>query len=168
MPSPQKAKGSGWERDVAKYLTELYSLPFHRAPGSGAYVGGRNSSRKAFLDEGQVRSFKGDVVPPKEFPKMNLEAKFYKDFPFHQLFHGEIKILESWLEQMLEPADEGDFSILVMKFNRKGKWVAVRPNEDLTFTRSFTYDSEAHGRWIIMDYDDFWGTNHGEVAQLCK
>ena len=42
MPSPQKAKGSGYERDVAKFLTELYGESFIRAPGSGAYVGGRD------------------------------------------------------------------------------------------------------------------------------
>ena len=46
MPSPQKAKGSSWERDVAKFLTTLYGETFIRAPGSGAYVGGVNTKRK--------------------------------------------------------------------------------------------------------------------------
>jgi Holliday junction resolvase len=51
MPSPQKAKGSGYERDVAKFLTELYGESFIRAPGSGAYVGGKNQVRKEVLHE---------------------------------------------------------------------------------------------------------------------
>ena len=49
MPSPQKAKGSGWERDVARFLSGLYGETFIRAPGSGAYVGGVNKSRKEYL-----------------------------------------------------------------------------------------------------------------------
>ena len=42
MPSPQKAKGSGFEREIAKYLSEKYGESFIRAPGSGAYIGGKN------------------------------------------------------------------------------------------------------------------------------
>ena len=41
MPSPQKQKGSSFEREVAQYLSKLYGESFIRAPGSGAYVGGR-------------------------------------------------------------------------------------------------------------------------------
>ena len=44
MPSPQKAKGSGFEREIAKYLSEKYGESFIRAPGSGAYIGGKNQS----------------------------------------------------------------------------------------------------------------------------
>jgi hypothetical protein len=46
MPSPQKAKGSGFEREIAKYLSEKYGESFIRAPGSGAYIGGKNISNK--------------------------------------------------------------------------------------------------------------------------
>ena len=49
MPSPQKQKGSSWEREVARYLSEIYQESFIRAPGSGAYVGGTNSRRKEVL-----------------------------------------------------------------------------------------------------------------------
>ena len=75
MPSPQKAKGSAWERDVAKFLTGLYGETFIRAPGSGAYVGGTNKVRKEILHEGQVRAFKGDIVPGQSFPKFNAVLK---------------------------------------------------------------------------------------------
>ncbi len=49
MPSPQKAKGSGYEREVAKFLSDLYGESFIRAPGSGAYVGGKNQARTQFV-----------------------------------------------------------------------------------------------------------------------
>jgi len=70
MPSPQKAKGSGYEREVAKFLSETYGESFIRAPGSGAYVGGKNQARTEFLHEGQIRSFKGDIVPGQSFTKI--------------------------------------------------------------------------------------------------
>jgi hypothetical protein len=171
MPSPQKAKGSSWERDVAKYLTELYRETFIRAPGSGAYVGGSNNQRKQFLHEGQIRSFKGDIVPGQSFPKLNAECKSYADFPFHQLFQGTVNKLEEWITQCMDAADEGDFNILFMKFNRKGKYVAVQaqPNHTrLLFTRHFNYGSRNHGHWFIMDMDLFFELNSVAVQELCS
>ena len=111
MPSPQKAKGSGFEREVAKFLTDTYGETFIRAPGSGAYVGGKNQSRKQFLHEGQIRSFKGDIVPGQSFPKLNAECKSYKEFPFHLTLSGECKQLDAWLDQLLDVEDEGDLNV---------------------------------------------------------
>jgi hypothetical protein len=92
MPSPSKAKGNSFERRVADFLTDLYGEKFIRAPGSGAYVGGKNTHRKELLHEGQIRNFKGDIVPGQSFSKLNAECKSYKDFPFHQLYTGNTKI----------------------------------------------------------------------------
>lgn len=171
MPSPQKAKGSSWERDVARFLSDLYSESFIRAPGSGAYVGGTNTFRKQTLHEGQIRNFKGDIVPGESFPKLNAECKSYADFPFHQLYQGVVKQLESWIEQCMDVADQGDFNILFLKFNRKGKYVAVQaqPNQTkLIFTRHFNYGSINHGHWFIMDLELFFELNSDEVKNLCK
>lgn len=171
MPSPQKQKGSSWERDVARYLSDLYNESFIRAPGSGAYVGGSNSVRKQVLHEGQIRSFKGDIVPGQSFPHLNAECKSYADFPFHQLFTGEVKQLEAWIEQCMDVADPNDFNILFMKFNRKGKYVAVQaqPNHtDLLFTKHFNYGSVQHGHWFIMDMDTFFEINSDTVKSLCS
>ena len=170
MPSPQKAKGSNWERDCARFLTELYNESFIRAPGSGAYVGGINQKRKQFLHEGQIRSFKGDIVPGQSFPRMNIECKSYADFPFHQLFQGTVKLLEGWIEQCMDVADEGDFNILFMKFNRKGKYVAFQTTTDhteYTLSRHFYYGSLKHGNWIIMDLEHFFSLNSNIVKKHC-
>lgn len=169
MTSPQKAKGSNWERKVAQHLTTLYGETFIRAPGSGAYVGGANKSRKQYLHEGQVRSFKGDIVPGQSFPRFNAECKSYADFPFHQLFSGPVKILETWIAQCMDVADAGDFNILFMKFNRKGTYVAAQmPQIPLTLCHSFVYNSTLHGDWIIMDYQKFWELNQDQVKQACQ
>jgi hypothetical protein len=159
MPSPSKAKGSSFEREVATFLSKLYNESFIRAPGSGAYVGGKNQSRKEYLHEGQIRSFKGDIVPGESFTKFNCECKSYADFPFHQLYTGDCKVIDIWIKQMMDVAEADDVSILIMKFNHKGKFVAVQSS--LTWiTDNFTYySSKSLGDWIIIEFEQFFKLN---------
>jgi Holliday junction resolvase len=172
MPSPQKAKGSSWERDVAKHLSELYNESFIRVPGSGAYIGGSNTFRKQFLDEGKIRSFKGDIVPGESFPLLNIECKSYSDFPFNLLYSGECKKLDGWLDQLMEPADENDINILAMKFNRKGKYIVSEAKHKTLLSGSnytvYHNKRKPHGPWIISDYDSFWQLNSAALKSLCK
>jgi len=159
MSSPQKNKGSGYEREVAKFLSETYGESFIRAPGSGAYVGGKNQARTQFLHEGQIRSFKGDIVPGQSFTKMNVECKFYADFPWHLTLTGECKQLDSWLEQLLDVEDEGDLNLLFMKFNRKGQYVAVQGKLTWKADNCLFYSSPKWGDWIIMEHSNFFKSN---------
>ena len=165
MSSPQKNKGSGFEREIAKYLSELYGESFIRAPGSGAYVGGKNQARTQFLHEGQIRSFKGDIVPGESFSKMNAECKFYQDFPFHLLLTGECKQLDSWLGQLMDVAANGDMNILFMKFNRKGRYVAIQPKLTWKIDTFVFYSNEKYGDWIITEFDSFF-RNNAELVKL--
>ena len=159
MSSPQKAKGSGFEREIAKYLSEKYNESFIRAPGSGAYIGGKNQSRTQVLHEGQIRSFKGDIVPGQTFTKMNVECKFYADFPFHLLLSGECKVIDAWLEQLMDVADPDDCNILFMKFNRKGRYIAVQSKLTWVTDNFLYYTSPKLGDWIIMEFDSFFLNN---------
>lgn len=168
MTSPSKAKGNSFERQTADFLTDLYHEKFIRAPGSGAYVGGKNTHRKQVLHEGQIRNFKGDIVPGQSFPRLNAECKSYKDFPFHQLFRQHVALLESWIDQCMDVADPGDFNIVFMKFNRKGTYVAVEIRPELQFVRWINYGSVRHGHWAIMDHDCFWELNADIVKTLCQ
>ncbi len=159
MTSPQKAKGSSFEREVANHLTKLYNESFIRAPGSGAYVGGKNQSRKQMLHEGQVRSFKGDIVPGQSFTKFNAECKSYADFPFHQVLAGSCKQLDSWLDQLMDVSDEGDLDILFVKINRKGRFIAVQTKYTWVTDQFMYYTSPKHGDWILVDFDHFFNHN---------
>lgn len=167
MTSKSKSKGNSWERDVAKHLSTMYGESFIRVPNSGAYIGGANTARKEILHEGQIRSFKGDIIPGQSFPKFNAECKSYADFPFHQLFSGSVKQLDTWLDQLMAVADPLDFNILFMKFNRKGKFVAVEYREDYGFIHFMLYKNNI-GTWAIVDYDEFWKYNSSLVKELCK
>lgn len=166
MTSKSKAKGSNWERDIAKFLSDLYGESFVRVPNSGAYIGGANSIRKESLDSGQIRGFKGDIIPPSNWIHFNCEAKNYKDFPFHQLYQGPIKILELWLSQLLQAADSGDLNILIIKITRKGKFI-ITQNTLLNCNQNYSiYNSTNYGTWYIQDYDQFWQHNQSLVKNL--
>ena len=159
MPSPSKNKGSSFEREIARFLSDLYAESFIRAPGSGAYVGGKNQARKEFLHEGQIRSFKGDIVPGETFKLFNAECKSYADFPFHLLLTGECKVIDAWSNQLMDVAEENDCSVLFMKFNRKGKFVAVQSKFTWVADNFIHYRSNKTGEWIIMEFDHFFKLN---------
>lgn len=166
MSSASKIKGSGFEREIAKYLSNLYGESFIRAPNSGAYVGGTNNHRKQALHEGQIRSFKGDIIPGESFVNFNAEAKFYADFQFHQLFN-ESKQLESWIKQLMTASDPDDLNILFLKFNRKGRYVAVQENINWKLSYNhFVYHSDHYGTWIICDLEKFFTVNLHMVKTL--
>lgn len=159
MPSPQKQKGSSFEREVAQYLSKIYGESFIRAPGSGAYVGGKNQQRKEFLHEGQIRSFKGDIVPGQSFKLFNAECKSYADFPFHLVLSGDCKQLNGWLDQLMAVAEPDDINILFMKFNRKGKFVCVQSKLTWVTDQFLYYTSEKYGDWLLIEFDHFWKHN---------
>ncbi len=168
MPNPQKQKGNSFEREVAIHLSKLYNESFIRAPGSGAYVGGKNQVRTQILHEGQIRSFKGDIVPGQSFSKMNAECKSYADFPFHQVLAGDCKTLDAWLDQMMAVAENDDLNILFMKFNRKGKFVAVQTSVTWVTDNFLYYSSTKHKDWLIIEFDHFFKLNKDLLKSYCS
>lgn len=169
MPSKGKAKGNGWEREVADFLSNLYGESFVRVPNSGAFIGGKNSHRKTNLSEEQIRGFKGDIIPGPSFPNLNMEAKFYKDFAFHQVLAGGCKQLDSWIEQMRDTCDDADINLLSMKFNRKGAFIAFEAKwlpQINAGPNHMRYHNKKYGPWIITEFEAFWQLNSDVVKQL--
>ena len=169
MTSSQKAKGSAFEREVAKFLSELYSESFIRnISGSGAYVGGKNFHRTSKLSEQQILSTRGDIHCPETFSNLNIECKSYAQFEFHQLL-SESKQLETWLEQMMTVSDEHSLNVLCFKITRRGRYVAVQTHIDwaLPFNHSL-YHSKKHGNWYVMSFESFFDYNHELVDLLSK
>jgi len=84
-----KAKGKGYERRVAKILSEWWGSPFHRTPTSGAHI------------------YSGDIVDPKgEFPFM-VECKKRKDLDFSGILEKDSRLWKFW-EQTLKSYIPGD------------------------------------------------------------
>jgi hypothetical protein len=170
MSSKSKNKGKGFERECSNFLSDLYEDSFTRVPDSGAFTGGKNAYRRDRLTEGQIRAHKGDIIPPDEWKYFNVECKNYAEFPFHQLFtQSPVPLLEGWLEQTLEAADEGDCNILFMKFNRKGRYLAFQlPNESFQTLRHLDYTDKSGSIWRITGFDDFFTLNKKQFLSRCS
>jgi hypothetical protein len=93
-----------------------------------------------------------------------MECKSYKDFSFHLLFIGKNGKLEEWIGQTLEAADEGDVNIIIMKFDRIGKYVCVQHYDGLDITEGLRYRDD----WYFFDYDEFFSTNKDSFKNACK
>jgi hypothetical protein len=172
LPSKGKTKGNGYEREVADFLSNLYGESFVRVPNSGAFIGGKNNHRKTNLSEQQIRGFKGDIIPGPSFPNLNLEAKFYKDFAFHQVIQGSCAQLDDWINQILTTCDKSDINILAMKFNRKGSYIAYQAhnkslNPGSTYT-TYCNPKTSHGTWIILEFNNFWHLNSSHIKTLAQ
>lgn len=154
-----KDKGKGYEREVAKFLSDMYGESFIRTFTSGAFVGGQNASRKSTLSMGQIRSNKSDIIPPDEWNNFAVECKFYKEWPFHQLFTGDLALLDEWIDQLEQTSDRDDLKIIFMKFNRKGQWVCFPAGLDFLVDRSVDYKG-----WKFCSWEQFW--QHGNAEKF--
>lgn len=169
MGSKSKNKGKGFERDIAKYLSNLYEDNFVRIFSSGAYTGGSNSVRKNTLTEGQIRANKGDISPPDDWKHFNCECKAYSGFPFHKLLLDEdIALLEEFIEQTMEAADDGDVNIIFMKFDYVGKFIAFQMPRPFVCERYVDYKSKNHGIWRVTGLDSFFEKNKENFEKECK
>lgn len=164
MASMQKNKGSGFERDVSKWLSKHYGETFIRTIGSGAYIGKSNQHRMDYLTESQARSHKGDITPPESFYHANIECKFYQDLKFHQLFMGDCPLLDTWIEQVLEVEETNDVNIIFMKFNRKGCYVCFQGRKGLNTHTALHYKND----WYVLSFDKFFECNTDEFKRACK
>lgn len=131
-----KNKGSGFERDIAKLLSEtLAPLKFRRTPQSGAIVGGNNFATTGNLFNQQgLTLFVGDVSPCNDGEDGNhfrfvVETKFYKDQDtLEHLLTGKAKVF-GWLDEVdVDKVKVGKEGIVIMKFNGKKPMFAVRAN----------------------------------------
>ena len=174
MTSRQKQKGNAWENEICKFLGNTLGGNFQRVPNSGAYIGGKNVFRKEHLSDGQARAAKGDLIPPDDLHKLNIEAKNYADIAFHQIIDGGCKQLDAWIDQTEDPADPGDFSVTIFKITRKGSWVAFKAENldklDMTGLSYVTYrksfGTEKACDYIVVSHEPFFIQNKEAVRKL--
>lgn len=166
-----KNKGKSWEREICKFLEDTLGGSFIRVPNSGAFIGGMNAARKVLLSDGQVRNAKGDIIPPDNLKKLNIEAKNYAEIAFHQIMNGSCKQLDEWLDQTETPADPGDLSFTIFKITRKGSWVAFRQTvaHHFSYTNHTVYyrdTSAGKVPYVIADHESFFKSNAAKIIEL--
>jgi hypothetical protein len=173
MTNHAKAKGNSWERDLAKLLSKVFGYHFERNKnGSGAFVGGINAKRKEYLSDTQKLSFMADILPPDEMQKMCVEAKFYKDFPFHHfLINKEIPDVKSWIKQQLDVVEEQTFWFIAFKINHAGSYIIIPESlckefiDDRLGNRSIYFHNDL--RYIVADLETFITTYKDDIIKKC-
>lgn len=165
MTSRAKAKGNSWERELCEVLKKNFGGNWQRVPNSGAFTGGANTFRKDFLDASQIRLFKGDIIPAEHMPKIVLECKFYKDFPFHSLVREQIPQLDDWIGQTKISADDGDTWFLCIKINRRGTFIVF----DSAIMNHFVLDNFVrYKQYVFTDLNSFVQKNKDSILKMCS
>lgn len=165
MPSPQKAKGNNFERDVAKHLTEVFGYNFTRVPTSGAMTGGMNAEILSRLSGSQKLLLEGDLIPPDELYNMKIECKSRKSFSFSKLF-TENKEMDSWIEQA-RSRDKVWF--LIFKINNRGTYVCFTRNVFKTCCCLKDANYLIYKKYYyITPMDGFFEKYHTHLLRLCK
>jgi hypothetical protein len=140
-PGAGKGKGSGFERDVCRILTQWITGKTHPE----LFWRSANSGAKATMDRRASRQAKmhGDIVavdPQGEWltEKFSIECKFYKQGSFMDFFNEKSQI-RKWWEQADHDAKEcGKIPLMIFKFNHTPIFVA-----------SIVYFEESILRWWI-------------------
>ena len=166
MSNKGKSKGNSGERKIAEFLTTLYGAKFLRVPNSGAFLGGFNSFRKAALDEGQIATFKADLIPPSNMRKLVVESKFYGNFPFHNLLKNEpIPLLDKWISQAVASADDGDFWVVVFRINHKGSFIVFDKQHFDKFT---VHNHSMYKEFVVTDFEDLFTDNKDVIYSMVQ
>lgn len=166
MSNKGKNKGNSGERKIAEFLSKLYGQKFMRVPNSGAFLGGANAFRKAQLDEGQIATFKADLIPPSNMRKLVIESKFYVEFPFHNLTKDDpIPLLDKWIKQAIDSADDGDFWVVVFRINHKGSFAVF----DSAHLPSFTIGNHVrYGSNVMTEFEKFFTDNKDPIFNMVQ
>tara|TARA_R110002020_G_scaffold299910_2_gene515633 strand:- start:1010 stop:1534 length:525 start_codon:yes stop_codon:yes gene_type:complete len=101
-----KAKGSAFERKVAKILNEHFeTTDFQRSPGSGAYATTHN-----LPDHLKIH---GDLITPQNFIYSIECKKGYNDLDLYSLLNPNSKIYE-FIKQAEKDADQANKEAIVL------------------------------------------------------
>jgi hypothetical protein len=160
MGKMSKTKGKGFETEVAKFLSETYGDNFMRVPFSGALIGGTNAKRKSIMTEGQIRTFKGDIIPPDDWSSFHCETKFYKEFSFTSVFSNEYALLNEWIREVRDAEEPDDLNLIIMKFNYKGRWVLYEQKHPFVVTNKLDYKE-----WYLCSWENFWTEENTDTVQ---
>lgn len=119
--SGARNKGSKFERDTAKYLSEWWGYEFHRTPGSGS------------LHWSSSNNVAGDIVTPLEanFPYV-VECKDHNDeWTLESVVLNQRNIKHWWNQVVDDALSVGRVPMLIFKRNRSSTFIMLPYNERL-------------------------------------
>ena len=128
-----KNKGSSFEREISKFLNELFDMKeaFSRSAGSGSRFGGKNSDKLNIHNRFSSKNSLGDISSPDGI-ELLCECKSYANLPFHQVLQGDCPQINKWLDQVNTDNDTfynvfGEYlnKLLIFKINRAGIYFMI-------------------------------------------
>jgi hypothetical protein len=174
-PGGGKAKGSGFEGQVAKKLSAaLDPLKFIRTQGSGARVGGKNfDTIGKMFGADALKLFVGDVVPTNERDNgltflWSVETKFYKTQDnFTSLASGSANVYK-WFKESEEDAAKIDKKpLLVFKWNHTAIFAACAKEDVGQLECEECFSISRNGQTLVVfEFEDllkhptFWYTKN--------
>lgn len=168
-PGMGKAKGSGFEGQVAKKLSSVLPINFIRSPGSGARIGGKNfATVGAMMGEETMKLFNADVVPVNEQAvgytfRFSVECKFYATADnFTSLASGTANLFKWFQESITDSAKIGREPVLIFKWNRTPTFVATlsgtRSNQPLLSIKNSDLCLDIYDFDEVLKDQEFWVT----------
>jgi hypothetical protein len=164
-----KPKGSGWELEVAKDLTEKTGREFRRVPLSGAWMGGRNQAKNAGVLSGAQEGLTGDIIGPDNWP-FSMECKNTAAYPrLHLMLLQNDQEVDKWIEEAhFDAVNVNKVPVLPLKRTYRGEFILVPRAVDQSwpiYCNSMTYvyggerDLQFHGVelqvWHLIPWDAF-------------
>lgn len=159
-----KRKGNNGEREVASIFSKYMGGYFQRVPSSGAFIGGKNSSRKENMSKTQIRASKSDIIPPDEYENLVIEVKSYKDLTYHYFVTCEqIEKVNKWIGELEFDCDENDVGVLCIKTNRK-KWMVLF---QVKYIQNFQLSNYAiYNNYVVTGLEDFLENNTNNLKTI--
>ncbi len=159
-PVNGKKKGNGFERKVAKMLSDWSGHPFHRTPMSGA------------LHWSNDKRVVSDIVPPQELKwPFSVECKNVESsWEFNTLLESTCLFWKHWTQAQEDAIRENMVPILVFTKNYRNVFIALENHsfEQLLelsqgdcnfFTKEYLKISNpAFGNLVILPFDSFLDT----------
>lgn len=112
-----RRKGSRFEREVAKILSEWWGAEFARTPLSGGFA------TKSFRDDWNAA---GDLVTPDSTFPFCVECKNNESWDFNQLLTSDKSALCAWWKQTVEECSEGLEPLLIFTRNYQPTYFMMR------------------------------------------
>lgn len=151
-PINSKAKGKGFEGEIAKQLSTTFKpYEFKRVLHSGAILGGKNVASLGKYSEAIANLFIGDVVcindadQEKDF-RFSIECKFYKTPETMDNFLGVVNSnLPKWYEEaVVDAAKVKKDPLLIVKWNRSSIYCIIGNDTGGTWGLPATVDKFVH------------------------
>ena len=164
MASKQKTKGSNFEREVARLLTDLFKVgTFTKTQGSGSYFGGKNQARLNSTENANstIKLLRGDIIPP-DYINLVVECKCHNDFgsSFKGIISGTNSKLTSWLKEVHYDSNYNEIpNMLIFKItDNSGLIYFALPTKHFRHSifentpRALFYLDNPHTEYLIVEY----------------